>query len=125
MLRVFISSTSQDLTTHREAVRKAVTALKMYPIMMEDFTAMDTNAVEKCHREVLDCDIFIGIYAHRYGFIPPDETKSITVLEYEWATRSHKPRLIYVVVPSYVFPSSLPDVDTTHIQPSTQHISFE
>ena len=85
MLKVFISSTSVDLKDYRSAVRDAIMVLNMHPVMMEHFPAMDADAVEACKQKVLDCDVFVGIYAHRYGYVPLTETKSITELEYDWA----------------------------------------
>src|SRR5689334_6572711 len=101
MLRVFISSTSKDLTDYREAAMRAVSALDMHPVVMEDFNATDANAVDKCRQAVESCDILIGVYAYRYGYVPPDEQHSITEMEYEWATAAGKPRLIFVIDPAF------------------------
>src|SRR5262245_7697121 len=125
MLSVFISSTSVDLKAHREAVGRAIMALKMHPVMMEDFTATDANAAEKCRREVLACDLFIGIYAHRYGFTPPGETKSITELEYDWATAAKIPRLIFVVDPAYEWPDEFKDPNPAMLNAFKQHVGLE
>jgi hypothetical protein len=40
---------------------------------------------------------FVGIYAHRYGSIPPSEVKSITELEYDQATIVGVMKLIYII----------------------------
>ena len=35
--------------------------------------------VRACRQKVVECDLFVGIYAHRYDYyIPQGETKSIT-----------------------------------------------
>ncbi|MBZ0315794.1 MAG: tetratricopeptide repeat protein [Anaerolineae bacterium] len=114
MHRVFISSTSKDLHTHREAVRDAVLKLGMHPVMMEHFPAMDADAIEACRRKVLDCDEFVGIYAHRYGYTPTGYTQSITELEYEWA--AHLPRHLFVVKPDYAWPAEFTDGPDEHAQ---------
>ena len=105
MLRVFVSSTSQDLQAHREAVRDAVLALGMHPVMMEHFPAMDADAVAACHQKVQDCDLFVGIYAHRYGYIPHQHTRSITELEYDWAGEAGIPRRVFVIDPDHPRPT--------------------
>lgn len=109
-MRVFVSSTSKDLADHRAAVRDAILKLGMHPIMMEHFPAMDANAVDACQRKVLDCDVFVGIYAHRYGYIPADQHHSITELEYEWAVAADLPRRIFVVKPDYEWPREFSDM---------------
>ncbi|NLX11869.1 MAG: tetratricopeptide repeat protein [Chloroflexi bacterium] len=109
MFRVFVSSTSQDLQAHREAVRDAVLALGMHPVMMEHFPAMDADAVAACHQKVQDCDLFVGIYAHRYGYIPHQHTRSITELEYDWAGEAGIPRRVFVIDPDHPWPDSLRD----------------
>lgn len=109
-MRVFVSSTSKDLADHRAAVRDAILKLGMHPIMMEHFPAMDANALDACQRKVLDCDLFVGIYAHRYGYIPADQGKSITELEYDWAVAADLPRRVFVVKPDYEWPHESSDM---------------
>jgi hypothetical protein len=49
---------------------------------------------------VADCDIYIGIFAWRYGFIPSEnnpEGKSITELEYRKAVDTGKSPLIFLL----------------------------
>ncbi|MCI0714333.1 MAG: tetratricopeptide repeat protein [Chloroflexi bacterium] len=97
MLRVFISSTSNDLRAHRDAVRDAVLSLGMHPIMMEHFPSMDADAIAACKAEVQSCDIFVGIYAHRYGYIPDGHTISISEMEYNWAKEIDLPTHLFVI----------------------------
>lgn len=110
MPRVFISSTSKDLIPHREAVRDAVVKLGMQPVMQEHFPAMDTNALQACQKKVLDCDLFIGIYAKRYGDTPAGNGQSITELEYEWAKAAALPQHIFILNPSYEWPHEFSDM---------------
>src|SRR5579859_4676053 len=113
MKSVFVSSTSIDLKQHRAAVRDAVMSLGMHPVMMDYFPAMDANAVETCKQKVVDSDIYLGIYAHRYGYVPQDQTKSITEMEFDWATEQKIPRHIFVVKPDYEWPEEFIDEDET------------
>ena len=115
MLKVFVSSTALDLRAHREAIREALMQLQMHPVMMEDFNATDAGAVEKCKREVVDSDVFVGIYAYRYGFVPPDQHRSITEMEYDWAAERKIPRLLFMVDPNHPWDAAFKDTDPTSI----------
>lgn len=83
--RVFISSTYLDNKDRRKAVADAILGARMQPEGMEWWTADARPAVEVCLARVAECDVFVGIVAHRYGWEPPGKEKSITWLEYEAA----------------------------------------
>jgi len=85
MQKVFISSTSVDLREYREAVDRTLRQLGFATIKMEDFSAMGSGAVEACLAKVDEADIYIGIFAYRYGFIPEGTNISITEIEYNRA----------------------------------------
>ena len=34
---------------------------------------------------VKNCDAYMGLFGHRYGWIPPGFTRSITELDFRWA----------------------------------------
>jgi hypothetical protein len=86
-MRVFVSSTYDDLVEHRRAVDDALVRLNLQSGRMEVFGAGPRAPVEKCLEEVANSDLFVGIYAHRYGFVPVDNRVSITELEYREALR--------------------------------------
>lgn len=54
MLRIFVSSTSQDLKEHREVVRDSIMSLGMHPAMMEHFPSMVADAIAACKAKLLD-----------------------------------------------------------------------
>jgi hypothetical protein len=118
MARIFISSTYEDLITHRAVVRDAILTLNHQPVGMESFPATDRDSLEACRAHVQSCDMFIGIYAYRYGTIPTpsgqhrstDRPKSITELEYEWASQSNMPRYIFVVDPNFYWPQHFREI---------------
>jgi hypothetical protein len=61
---------------------------------------------------VEDAAIFVGVYAHRYGWCPPGfNGKGITKLEYDWATAKGIPRLCFVVNKDYPWPPSQIEFD--------------
>ena len=103
MVKVFISSTSIDLKDYRAAAIAMCEeqAIVVEPIAMEYFEAMDIGAVEGSLRKVREAQIYVGILAHRYGFIPPDETRSITEMEFDEATRIGIPRLCFLINEEY------------------------
>ena len=52
---------------------------------MEIFGARPLEPSEACIDEINKCSIFVGIYAHRYGFIPNGASASITEMEFDRA----------------------------------------
>jgi hypothetical protein len=68
---------------------------------MEEFGARDGPAVPVSLREIDGCRLFVGVYARRYGYVPPGSEKSVTELEYDEAERTGLPRLVFVVAPEY------------------------
>ena len=99
--RVFISSTYLDNVSRRQVVLEAIErAGRMVAVRMERFTADDRPTVEVCLSRSADCELFVGIVAHRYGWEPEGqpagEEKSITWLEYEAAKAAGRPRLMSI-----------------------------
>lgn len=100
MTTIYLSSTFTDLKEFREAVEKSLRKSGASVIAMEDYVASDERPLERCLKDVRDADIYIGVFAHRYGFIPSEnnpEEKSITELEYRQAIQAGKPRLIFLL----------------------------
>lgn len=86
MASVFVSSTFTDLQEHRKAVDDALRRMKENSVVMEHFGARGQEPKEACFAEIEQCQVFIGIYAHRYGYCPEGSDKSIT----EWNTTTLK-----------------------------------
>jgi hypothetical protein len=94
---VMISSTILDLPEHREEVRSACEEMGMFPSMMEYRPASDKDAILFSLSLVDDADIYVGVYAHRYGYVPTGHKISITEMEYKRAIERKIPRLIFVM----------------------------
>jgi hypothetical protein len=98
--RIYVSSTYADLAQHREQVYRALRELGHDVIAMEDYLASDQRPLAKCLADVASCDLYIGIFAHRYDHVPvydnPDR-RSITELEYRHAEAQGSPRLIFLL----------------------------
>lgn len=100
MISVYISSTYKDLADHRSAVAHALRRMNKLAVAMEDYTSSDARPLDKCLSDVDRCDIYVGIFAHRYGFVPTQDNRtglSITELELKKATDAGKHCLIFIV----------------------------
>ena len=80
-----ISSTAIDLPEHRDEVKEACLRQGMLPVMMEHLPASDADAITKSMRMVDEADLYLGIFAFRYGYIPEGHDISITEMEYNRA----------------------------------------
>jgi tetratricopeptide (TPR) repeat protein len=100
MVRIYVSSTYGDLKQHREQVYHALRELGHDVVAMEDYVATDRRPVAKCLADVAACQLYVGIFAHRYGYIPEHENPqgwSITELEYRHAEAQGMPRLVFML----------------------------
>jgi eukaryotic-like serine/threonine-protein kinase len=104
--KVFISSTKVDLPRHRAEVKEALIKNGYFPVEMDDFGARDVDPVTGCLRLVAESQLFLGIYAWRYGYVPPGRERSITAEELEQARRLGKPRFCFVVDETYPWPAA-------------------
>jgi len=109
MAKIYISSTYVDLKEEREAAAQAVRRLGHQSIAMEDYVASDKRPVKKCLQDVRSCNVYVGIFAWRYGYIPPGYDKSITHLEYETAKEAGIPCLIFLMDPEAPWPKKYVD----------------
>jgi len=100
-MKIFLSSTYQDLVSHREAAAKAIERLGQQGIRMEVFGARPLEATGASLEEILDSDLLVGIYAHRYGYVPAGQSKSITEQEFDFAIEKQKPTFCFVVDEEY------------------------
>lgn len=101
---VFISSTSRDLLEHRAAVARALLNAGYHPVDMANFMARPEGATSACLKEVAESDLFVGIYAWRYGYIPPNSEVSITEQEFIEAEKLGKPCFIFMVDENHPWP---------------------
>ena len=62
---------------------------------------MDKEPVQACLELVEECDLFIGIYAWRYGYIPDGSDLSITEQEHQYAKSLGRPCLCYFIDEKY------------------------
>src|SRR5438477_9256438 len=96
-VRVFISSTLDELAPERLAAREAITQLRLIPVFFEA-GARPYPPRELYRAYLAQSDIFIGLYWQRYGWVATDMT--ISGLEDEYQLASDKPKLIYIKTPA-------------------------
>ena len=92
MTTIYLSSTYEDLKEYRQVVFDALRKSGYQVNAMEDYVATDQRPVDKCLKDVTEADIYVGIFAFRYGYVPPAEHNnpkglSITELEFRQAER--------------------------------------
>jgi hypothetical protein len=95
--KAFISSSCIDLPEHRRQVVQACLELQIRPDGLERWPLADSDATAQCLDKLDSADLFIGVYAHRYGWVPPGHSKSISELEYDRALARGLPRLIFLI----------------------------
>lgn len=96
-LRVFVSSTLQELAGERAAASKAIAALRLTPVLFE-FGARP-HPPRALYRAYLEqSQLFVGLYWQSYGWVGPGE--SISGIEDEYRLSEGLPRLLYVKEPA-------------------------
>jgi len=96
-LRVFVSSTLQELADEREAVHQAIVQLRLNPVLFE--LGARPHPARALYRAYLaQSHIFIGIYWQRYGWVAPE--MEISGLEDEYRLATDLPKLIYIKSPA-------------------------
>lgn len=103
-MRVFISSTYTDLVEHRKAVANVLKRMELKTGRMEVFCAQPDSPLNVSLEEVSESDLFVGIYAHRYGFIPENQEFSMIELEFNHAMEKGIPIFAFLVDPDYDWP---------------------
>src|SRR5215813_12039291 len=96
-LRVFVSSTLGELAEERRAVSRAVSALRLTPVMFEA-GARPYPPAEVYRAYLAQADVFIGLYWQRYGQLVPGAR--VSGLEEEFDLSAGLPRLLYVKTPA-------------------------
>src|SRR5262252_1984506 len=96
-LRVFVSSTLGELAEERRAVSRAVSALRLTPVMFEA-GARPYSPAEVYRAYLAQSDVFIGLYWQRYG--QPAPGAQVSGLEEEFELSGGLPRLLYVKAPA-------------------------
>jgi predicted ATPase len=98
-LRVFVSSTMGELAVERRAVARAITALRLTPVLFEA-GARPHPPRELYQAYLAQSDVFIGIYWQRYGQVNAGMEVSGLEEEFLLSGTGGLPRLLYVKTPA-------------------------
>jgi predicted ATPase len=96
-VRVFVSSTLDELAAERAAAHEAITQLRLTPVLFES-GARPYPPRELYRAYLAQSDIFVGLYWQRYGWVAP--SMQVSGLEDEYQLAGEKPRLIYIKTPA-------------------------
>jgi hypothetical protein len=110
--KIYISSTKKDLYDYQEAVKEVLEDLKEQYSEIEYRISNDKDNIKKRISEIDKCDLFIGIYAWNYGYIPIDEKLSITESEYNYVNEKSISSFCYVIDREYPWKISLVEFET-------------
>jgi hypothetical protein len=96
-VRVFISSTLEELADERVAARRAIARLHLVPVWYE--SGARPHPPRPMYRAYLkQSQVFVGIYWQRYGWVAPG--MEISGLEDEYRLAAGKPMLLYLKRPA-------------------------
>lgn len=113
-LRIFISSTTEDLREHRAVAVDAIQRMGHVAVMLEFAEASDRSPLQRSQEMIASCDAFISVIAHRYGFIPRADNPnqySFVELELRYAWDLGMPTFIFMVNESTPWPPQFSDRD--------------
>src|SRR5215471_3571479 len=105
-----VSSTALDLPRHREQVMGACLMQNLFPKMMEYLPASDANAIKASMQMVDEADLYVGVIAFRYGYVPKGRRVSVTEMEYDRAGERGIQRLMFLMDEDHPLRAS--DVET-------------
>jgi len=112
VIRVFISSTFEDLEEERKAAYTAIfetnptlstNKIVLLPVDMRH-GASSEPPLEECLKEVTASQVLIGLIGTKYGTVDPQTGKSFSELEYDEAKKCAIPTLMYFREAEYVKP---------------------
>ena len=96
-LKIFISGTQDDMQPERDAVDRAVSATTLAAsIRAERAVSQPLSPRTWIEQQICECNIYIGVYSHRYGWVVPGENISATEFEFNLARKLGKPILVWI-----------------------------
>lgn len=96
-MKVFISSTYEDLKGHRAVVEASLQKSGYEFNGMEHFTAEPKPPLEVCLSAVRISDVFVGILGMQYGSCPHGNKLSYTEREFRLACVLKKPVFMFLI----------------------------
>ena len=93
-VRIFVSSTFEDLSEHRSAAIRVLRQLGHEVLAMEDLVAASAAPLTKVLEMIDRSDAYVGIFAWRYGYVPgrdfspAPQTQAPPVKDAKWGETS-------------------------------------
>lgn len=100
---VMVSSTFQDLQSHRARLLEALRREKLFPLSMESYVPVPgDDVISSSLRMVREASAYVGLISHRYGQVveSPErnpQSYSVSRLEFEEAQRLGLPTLVFIM----------------------------
>lgn len=99
-IRIYISSTTKDFGRVKQRLVRELNDYTFFDVYETPKEASPDSVVHRCLKDVEECDIYVGIFGHCYGWVPDDERNphnlSMTELEYRKAEEIGKKKLIFL-----------------------------
>ena len=115
-MRIFLSSTFEDLRTHRAAVVKQLDRMTADHAGMEYFPATAETPLANSLAQLKKCDVYVGLIGFRFGSQAPGTPMSMTQREYEaareLADNGKMELLIYLAADNFRLPNTLIQPDS-------------
>src|SRR5262245_57106149 len=111
-IQTFVSSTYEDLKNHRAQVINALRKSGIFVDTMEDWTAESDEPKVFSKDRVKGCHFCVLLVAFRRGYVPENETYSVTQLEYEAAIDEGMDVLVYLLDERASWPSGFDERDS-------------
>lgn len=118
-VKIFLSSTFLDLSEVRQKISSWLSGIFGADLIIMETAGSDTAPPDiSSVRRVRECDLFVGIYAHRYGTVNQKTGKSITELELDEAKIAHSAGtlsdiLLYIIDFSSPWPDESKEINDT------------
>lgn len=110
-MKVFISATIEDLKAYRSALQAVLLQQDHQPFMIETAPPGSNTSRRERMKLIQEADVFIGIYAHRYGEMPKGEAHSLLEQEYHHAVKLGKSLICCLIEPELSWPDEYREDD--------------
>jgi len=111
-IQTFVSSTYEDLKDHRAHVIKALRRSGIFVDPMENWTAESDEPKKFSQDRLTGCHFCVLLVAFRRGYVPENETSSVTQLEYQAAIAKGMDVLVYLLDENASWPARFNELDS-------------
>lgn len=115
--KVFLSSTNADLAKYRDAALAAIDASDhLKSLDYRNWGPRPSDAHGLCREKVCEASLFVGLLGPYRGWEVPGDNRrrSITELEFDWATEAAKPRFVCVTPDEFPVSAGIRESDEVY-----------